>query len=153
MKKSGRIISWTITTIGLLFIVVGILLMLSAIQVALDSIRIENNSFSHNLPQPIIDPPANPFFLACILGSILALIGGLWNKERLLWLPLVIMGALMILGIMIDRIISLFSPYLQLQGIVAGILVIIFLALPGIICIIEGLYLRRFGKKPEKQTT
>jgi ascorbate-specific PTS system EIIC-type component UlaA len=126
--------------VGLLFFVVGIVAMFYSVRTTLGAIQIERDFFPG--PQPIIDPPAYaPFaMISFITGCILCLIGGLINKANLLRLPLVVLGIIYTLEIVVDHVIALFSPYPSYSDSMTFILIIVY-ALPGLLCIAEGVFL------------
>jgi hypothetical protein len=152
VRKRVRSIPGTIAFFGLILMVIGVIIFPFAIMTEIGIINFEKESFSAGLPRPEFLIPAylNVAVYNIVLGFILVLIGGLWSKERSFWLPLVIVGILITIEITTMVIIPMYSPYSA--GItLKRLLTIPLWALPGLICIIEGLLLRRFGKKTKIQ--
>ncbi len=142
-----------LTIIGLFLLGLGVLIMVFAIRVEINIIDLENELYVPNMPRPIIDPPAFAWagIMSAYLGWILSLWGGLKYKNPVFSVPLIFLGTVFLAEIVILKIILLYSPYhYENNEFLAKIIMDIFLALPGIICLFEGIYLRKFAKKQIK---
>jgi hypothetical protein len=79
-----------------------------------------------------------------VLGALLALAGGLVARLRCLWIPLVAVGAVHIMSFT-----GFYVYVFRATGLESGpYLLTLTAAAPGLLCVVEGLVLRRTGSRP-----
>ena len=122
------------------------------IQVELFAVREEINAFNANHPRPIIDSLPDYSFVLELLGCVLILVGGLFNRERWIAFPLIFASVLIIAEFVCILVIPTYSPFwdgYRMES-VWDVLFYAIRILPGLICLIEVVYFIRTKNKKIK---